>query len=498
MWWADYLPLRGERHWPMLVVGVFATVFVGWLCRMVCRHVRPRRIYLLLASMALLAMQIETVHSYYFYTNWDVQQVTGAAQAMATGEPTAGFRWYFDNYPNNLFITRLFALVFWLSGPIFGTEVHYFLLLVVQCVASWLAGLMLFQIAKHMWQSNTCALFAWVLYCLLVAVSPWWSIPYSDVWGLVVIVSVIWLSTAAPTERRGLVIVLVAALSVVGYYIKPQTVFVLFSAVILMICTNDLKARTLRTYIRPACHALLGVAAGLIIVYASTVGSGMRMHSEKNMGAAHYLMIGANQQTLGMYSDSDLDFSRSFSDNSQRRKAQLRKVAERYDAMGAWKSATFWSRKTLMNFSDGTFSWGHEGNFFREIPPRQGVVASSARKVYYAPSLGGSLNVAYSVAATAVWFAVLLLSVFAVVPIFRRKSGKSAADSRVAAALMLSVVCIVLFHALFECRARYLFCQTPVFILLAVQGAASLCACARDLLPKLSGRRGGSERKTTV
>jgi hypothetical protein len=138
-------------------------------------------------------------------------------------------------------------------------------------------------------------------------------------------------------------------------------------------------------------------------------------------------------------------------------------------------------KKMLITFHDGTFSWGIEGNFFKKIydPPNQGV-APALRQFYY---VGGSYYQHFMSFEQCIWIFMLLMSLLA--SLSRRK----ASVEPVVAILMLTLVGFVIYEALFEVRARYVYTYTPVIAMLATMG---LKACA-DLAVGLRKKRGEKE-----
>ncbi|MCR5191862.1 MAG: hypothetical protein K6D59_01030 [Bacteroidales bacterium] len=469
--WNNSLPLNGRFHIPLMVIGVVATLVIWILVNASCRNEQMRKRRLLCISIALAVIQIIIIHSFYFHTDWDVQQITGAAEAMARGESVEGYGWYFQDNPNNVFLTRLFALVFFLTGTMWGADISLFPLLCLQCAGCWICGIMLFQVSIHISHKRATAIMVFLFYNILIAASPWWSIPYSDVWGLMALVAILWTSTAAPIKKKNIRAIIVAFLSVAGYYIKPQTT--LIGIAILIYFAVRYRRQILR-FRRPVVNIGVAIATGIvggwIFVHIVTIGSPLHLSSSKSLGMTHYLMLGANQKSIGIYSDDDLDFSRSYDDKHERRIAQLRETAHRYKEMGVKGSLTLWSRKNVMNYSDGTFYWGNEGTFYKEIPEHKGPLARLTRNIYYNRMLEGTHYKQWAATQTAIWFGLLLTSALSILACGKRGVTKRQALQ----IIMLTLAFATLFHTLFECRARYLFCFTPLFIILSAEGVNSI------------------------
>ena len=472
--WHWLLPLDGFYHIPMMLAGVAVVVLLALLCFKFCKSNELNRRRLLITSIIITILQTVLVYSYYVHTDWDVQQIIGTAKAMAQGDSVEDFRWYFQWAPNNLLLTRLFAAVFFVTGPLWGFKATLFPLLALQSAGACLTALMLTQTAMHIWHRKDCAILTYLFYTLLVWMSPWWSIPYSDIWGLMLAVTLLWLSTTLPFKCRWLKIFIVFATTAFSYYIRPQTVFVTLSVVLVKLLETLRNRKGLKSLLKPSGLALAGVMAGFLVVNAAMIGSPLHLQSSKALGVSHYLMLGANYQSIGIYSAQDVDFSRSFPKKKERRQAEMKEMRKRYHDLELSGTLLLWGRKNLLNFSDGTFYWGREGDFFKEVPDRSGPVAKTTRSLFHKREGSGKNYVAWSVATTTLWFGLLVISLFAALPRKRHQEAFDDNGRRIIDIVIFALLMLIAFHTLCEARARYLFCFTPLFVLAAVEGARRL------------------------
>lgn len=478
--WKWCIPLEGRYHLPLMAAGLAAVLLIGWLCRKCCHSEVIHRSRLLLITGVFTIIHIILVYSYYLFTDWDVQQLTGLAEAMATGQPIDDYYSYFRWAPNNLLLARIFAAIFFVTGPLWGLRVSLFPLLALQCFGAAITALMLFQTAMHIWHNKGYAVMTYVFYTLLVWLSPWWSIPYSDIWGLMLAVLILWLATTLPFRRNWVRLLVVGALTALGYYIKPQVVFVSVSLVIVQLTEHVARKESFKSMLKPAGIVAGGIVAGVLLAHLAVAGSGLHLHTSKGLGPTHYLMMGANYQSIGIYSAQDVDFSRSFPNKKERQKAELAETWRRYKALETKGTLTLWGRKALLNFSDGTFYWGREGAFYKLVPERHSWLSKVTRSIYYSRGYEGRHNKSWSVVMTSLWFGLLLLTAVSAWPFRgpRTRKGDDKVPAQVASpchtstltVIMLSVILLTLFHTLCEARARYLFCLTPFFIMLAVEG----------------------------
>ena len=101
--WKWCIPLEGSFHIPMMLAGAALVGLIAFVCFKCCKGSEIRRGRLLAVSGIVTVVQIVLMYSYYVHTNWDVQQVTGVAKAMATGGDIDEFGSYFSGIPTICF-----------------------------------------------------------------------------------------------------------------------------------------------------------------------------------------------------------------------------------------------------------------------------------------------------------------------------------------------------------------------------------------------------------
>lgn len=183
----------------------------------------------------------------------------------------------------------------------------------------------------------------------------------------------------------------------------------------------------------------------------------------------HYLLMGMNSSSLGDYAAEDVGFAREYSTRSSRAKAELSKTRKRVASMGVAGLGRHLCEKSILTYGDGTFGWGNEGNFFRLVYPEKNSWASPfARKIYYTGENGGVWNKYWLHFCQIVWLGILFfvaLSCFVI---------KAPTAISAVAPVFLALLLLAIFELVFECRARYLFAFSPLFILAACMGLNSL------------------------
>ena len=457
----------------LMLIGVIFIILLYLLLRNTGN--RPRkplseRSTLLLAGGLFFCIQMYLIYNYCFTSGWDVQIVFDTAQKIAHGEKEFPNTWYFSAYPNNLFLTHIFAFILWITKPLHLGSFDFLAIVTVQSMLCVLTAWMLYQIIVGQFQRRGLAWLGMALYLLLVGLSPWTSVPYSDAWGLLFATAVPWTLTCSPLKGKPFLRwFLAASLAFLGFKIKPQVIFVFASVVgvdvLRFLLQKNRPPMDRKAWLGSPLGACSGLAAAFCFVLIITSTSPVKHRHNARFGAAHYLMMGVNQRSIGGYCDDDVIFSHHFKTPRERSKANLKETNRRLHEMGPKMFGYLVCEKTLINYYDGTFNWGKEGDFFKTLfPERNRHLSPFLRNVYYNHHIHGKYYPYWCTGSTALWLGVLALMFFAAF-------GK---QNRFTAILMVTVLFLTLFEALFEARSRYLYSFIPFYILLAIKGLQQL------------------------
>lgn len=460
----------------MMLAGFLFILGIYFIFRTIERHRNPlrrRRLSergtLLLTGAAFFVLQMYLIYNYCFETDWDVQILLDSARCIADGHRPHHNSWYYSCYPNNLFLTVVFAVILWIAKPLHLGALDFLSIVAVQSLFCVLAGFMLYQIIVRRWRRHDTAWLGMTLYLLLVGLSPWTSIPYSDAWALLFPIAVLWMySCNILSERRFLRWFLMAFITFIGFKIKPQVIFILVGLVAIETVEMLLHWKTTSVQEVLRRKGLQGGAAGLVsafvVALVITAAAPIAHNGNNRFGASHFLMMGLNRNSIGDYSDDDVIFARQFETPRERDRAELKEAGRRLHEMGLSGFGQLACEKTLVNYYDGTFFWGKEGYFYKTVfPERNRHLSPFLRNLYYNRTIHGAYYPYWCTGATIVWLGVLVLMLFAAV-------GR---QDRFTAALMISILLLTLYETFFEARARYLYAYLPFYILLALQGISN-------------------------
>lgn len=416
-------------------------------------------------NVVVFFLQAYLFYNIYFLTGWDVSVVTDTANHLAVGSHAFSMD-YYSRYPNNLAATWILTVLFQINNALGWVEEPVYFAILVQCMASCMAGYLLFQVVKEL-TNEVYGFAAWLVYILHIAFSPWIGIPYTDAMTLLIPISVLRLYLTARTGKNPVVSwSAMGFVSAFGYKLKPQSAIILIAIVLCEVIGFLGKNLQWISRLKRLGILLMGAALAVMLWSGMLIPSlGISVDPEKAFGPSHYLMMGLNWDTCGVYSSDDVGYSCSFATASERTAANLQASYNRVQNLGVMGLVKHLARKSLVNFGDGTYAWGVEGGFYEHVfPVRNQVVSPFLRDVFYTT---GKHYPYFAVFQQAIWVAMLLSSTG--IFLYYLSEREKAAEVGVVA---LSLLGLVLFQTIFEARARYFFSYSPLFIVAAALGWA--------------------------
>lgn len=403
---------------------------------------------MLLLNVLMGGMLLFASYHYYFRTGWDAGVVIQEAVKIADGRFSELWNFYFDRCYNNIFITVLFSWVI-RAGRLLPFGNDYLYLVMFQCVIWSYTGYLLYCVASQLLEQKRTAFLVWMVYVVLVGMSPWVVVPYTDTVAMPVVITLLYLWLKGRTSF------FFGFLAVVGYFIKPQVIILVIALALMEIFDTDKVEKWKKKLGKQVGWLAAGLVVGLVLIRVGQASSHIVITGEDSFGISHYLMLGLNEETDGIFSDADFLFSQSFSTKTERNQANLQEIDNRLKSMGFMGLLKHLKNKLLVAYEDGSFAWGSEGEFFAELYYTGLPVLREKFWGFYIPE--GKNYKLFLNLEQCCWMAVLFLAAFAF-------TGKNK-DKRFLV-LALSVIGVTLFEMLFEVRARHLFIFIPMFLLL--------------------------------
>lgn len=440
--------------------------------------------HLRLACLLALLLQVFIAYHIWFYVGFDVGIVRISAQYFVQGQVYPYAPTYFATNPNNTciyFITVLFLQI----GNALSID-GYYLLILFGILCSNIALYLLCRSVLLLTDSRATVAGTFLLGLLLFGLSPWIFVPYSDILSLPLPILTFYLylqMKRKDTMPFWVKVFLICLPAVFGRLLKPTNLIILIALAILFV--TDLLRGHYRHRLKKAGVVLCTFVA--LFALSAFASKGMQtflsIAPDKRVekSSAHYAMMGLNEKTIGNYSKTDDGLSTSIYDYDAKKDANLTLLKKRLQDMGLSGYLYHVLRKTVCNFSNGTFGWGKEGaDFDVYIPQRSDGISRFLENFYYMKNTdadyvigtGGKYFTYYVQLAQIVWICTLLLCFYHAFLLLKRPSTSEEC------LIHLALLGIFAMITLFETNARYLISYLPFFILCATTSKYQKPLCA--------------------
>lgn len=453
-----------KRTFSLSNISLLTIGFIVWvLLIFIIKKMNIKTNKICLASTFLLFIQIYICFNMYFSTNtWDPVMIINNANRIINGDIYSLDNYYFSMYPNNQFILIVYAFLLKLN-KLFGvldSENGLMFIIIIQCAFSTIVGKLIFDMVFEFTQSQIYAWLGWVVFVILIGLSGWNAVTYTDSFGLLfpTLALYIYKKWIDLEKRDVLYSILLTAILYFGYKIKPQVAIVGIALIIVefLKLIGAINIKTLKRFCISGACCLLTLFVCMCVFRVALSSTGITINSSQEFSFTHMIMMGLNSETDGAFFNEDVNYSASFEDTSERIIGQIQVINERLKNYGFLGMLNHLWKKILLVFNDGSFAWGVEGGFFDVIYPDKNELASPIIKnIYY---INGKYNNILLNVEHVFWLTTLILSGLV---IFAKKT-------KFIAVLALSLTGIVLFNLIFEARARYLYLYCPFFIMAAI------------------------------
>lgn len=419
-----------------------------------------------MVQIVFVMMQIWIFSRIYFHSDWDCGTMDHVSEVVAGGEGFGlgdSFIDYFSRFPNNMFLLGILSMIKSIGMKCGLTDV-YMPTVIVSIICMNVSAVLGVLSARRLLADRDITVLVYVLMQILVGWNAWEFIPYTDVFSVLFASLVLYLyltrKNAASSYYRWF---LIALFSMLGYYMKPSSCIVFIAIFIYEMIglnrSNGKKAiRILLTFV---CAAILTGAIQMSIRQYI----GIPTDSDKAFNMLYFVMLGLGENATGAYDWAELEYAKSFDTPEERQEGIHSRITDNLKKKGIKGLLAFEVKKLLLNYDDGSFFWGREGDFFLENEDRTlpaDAVSCILKKYYYMEN-----NTWLPVIMQTVWVVVLCLNVIAAGLLLRQKPDEKWI-------LCLSIIGITLFTLLFEGRSRYLLTYVPYYVILAGVGLQEL------------------------
>lgn len=424
-------------------------------------------------SNIVLALLFLTI---WFLNNWiskeiatmlpaDISVVQGTAYQVAEGTDL-GYQFYYSIYPNNIPIAWILGKLYAFARINFGEhynvpELFWFQ---VECVLFSATGFFICLSVKKLTKNIMATGIAFVISFFLVCLSPWKTAPYTDGFGILFPVLAIYcyLSYKEAKSDVGRLISIGCAIlfAMIGGFIKPNIYLVVMAIVAVELIDTIKKKKTL-CYVVAEIVMVAVLGFGAVKARDAILGDmGLEFNKEMSASWQHYFCMGLNEDTTGGWNgdDSSIFAIEQYQTKTVRNHYELLKGFERIKERGLWGSLSFYLKKMVMVFDDGTFGWSTE---VISIDNYQPIDSHSHWTVllreYFRPNAG------HLIFTNTIMQVIWMFCLMGIPGIIARQKEEHLI-------LAMSFLGVFFYQLLFEARARYLFVFLPLLIVVAVCG----------------------------
>lgn len=415
-------------------------------------------------TIGVFFLEVYICYKIFFETGWDSGGyiIPAARTLLEKGDVTDLNNLYFKTYPNNLFLVNLYYVLLVINEKlgVFNSTYQLMIIVIINCAISSISCWLVYLIAKRK-VSTKYSLLGYVLTVVLVGLSPWNVICYSDAIALFFPIFIIYIYT----ENRICRCVKCFAVLIIGYLgycVKPQVAIVIIAIVITELIKNLKKCKKeflIRECVTVFCAiiVIVGFSVTLKNLYEK---EGFIQDSNREFGLTHFFMMGLNPERGGVWAEEDVETSMNCETAEQRKEKNIEVSKQRLNEYGVVGYAKFLTKKMLTNYNDGTFAWGVEGGFYYLMLQDNGKVSTFFKNIYYND---GKYYGIYSQIVQFLW--IVVLTGGGIATVYEFKNNKKEANY---ITLQLCILGITLFELLFEARARYLYLYVPIYILIYI------------------------------
>lgn len=448
------------------IIFIFVILFIFYFFKNK-KDLSNKKFYLsiLFLSLILFCVQIVMEIYGYFTPTWDAGHLSRTVEHFFKYQVIDDME-YMTRYPNNTMLT--FILILLRSIPFLGKS--NFILLFFNSLLVNISAIFTSLTIKNITHNNRLAISSYIFLIPLVVLSPWILVVYSDTFALIFPILILFIYTKNKKDYYDYFFI--CFLSLFGYYIKPTIIIILLAIVIVELISNFKKIISFRKWdfkivFRNVLASLLGFLVVISISSSARVYVGYyKVQDVYEFKLIHFIAMGLNEETQGIFNGNDVADSIKYGMDQN-----VDKIKKRLSERTLKEHINFFSKKTLVNYNDGSFAWGEEGAFFLNLKKSNNPIKKVINDVF---TPEGKFYKVYLLIAQWFWLTLLFF-----IPSCVKKN-----NSKDEFVVMLAIIGISIFLTLFEARARYLYCYSPIFIVAFALGITNVLNRLENSLSK--------------
>jgi hypothetical protein len=390
---------------------------------------------IIISTIILFITTLFIGYNIFFLSGWDV----GAIRIFTDYYIKNGNlqnQQYLTMHPNNLLLTFIYIII----KLIFR---NYKIFVFINCIFITISGLLTSLTIKNITKNNKISIIGFILFYILIGLSPWTVIPYSDTYSLLPIILIIYLYTKE--NKNLLTLFIITFIGTLGFFIKPTIIIPLIAITILEM--KNIKKINIKKILIIILAIILPIGINIgINIGITKILKYSRDPNTTTFNWKHYLALGQNNEHDESYYEPDVKDTLKYGNDYN-----INKFINRIKNRNLKEQLLFFTRKTLVNYNDGTFAWGKEGSFYAKTYESKNNIQIFLKEIYYKDAKN---EFYFHLVMQTTWLLILILCTF------NKKSN----------IIMLTLIGITLFIKIFEAKARYLYCFSSIFIISASLG----------------------------
>ena len=448
----------------VIIVIAFITIFFGKLLEKKKNNeekdisMKKYILITIILFLSMIAVQFIIVNNYYFRTGWDPRNLYFIAnEYVKLGDLNIvgkDFNYtYLSTFYNNLTICRFYCFV---ASHIKGIDV-YRSLVTINCIIIDLTLILMLRVLSNFKVKKKNKIIGLLFFILLIGVSPWILVPYTDTFSMFMITIILYNYTK--NNKKFYNYISIGFWLVLGYFIKPTAVIIGIAIAIIEIIklfNKIFKKKDMleifKKYLIAILMIVIGVFLGFVVEKMLEKQYPFDINRIYSLTIYHYFMMGLNEETKGAFDVDDFWNTYNIQDKEERKEYNIKVWKERLKEL----DVKFLLDKLDFIYDDGTFAWEEEGFFY--CTKFEYKDERLFKKLFnYFNSEGES----YSIFASICQFIWISLLEVCFIGLFMNKLSTKEL------VLVLTFIGQTMFLMIFEARARYLIIYLPVFICLA-------------------------------
>ena len=453
---------------------VMSSYAVLYLCfyRTICRRLKRQSsnynlnstvlfFFQLVGFLVILALQMFYVWCVYSRPGSDAYVVNHAAFFLANGtieqEPFF-YKEYFSWYTNNVPILQILFII----NKIFKPETldkSWVLLSILAALFSDLAIVFTYTLTKKAF-GDTAALISIPFLAVQIAMSESATIFYTDIlslWTTSAMLYAFFMANEDNGRKRWLHLCAGGIAVAFGVWVKPQIWIILIAFIIGVFVTE-------RKYYKPLA---IMITSGAILLCGFKYSSSMTLNSfvgpelveQNSFPPEHFIYLGLNEETGGVYSEDDVNYTKSIKGRNNKQTTLREQIALRLGKRNGLDYLMHLERKANYSVANGAFTYG---NAFKGIPLNTRRIAQNVQ--YYCICVNQGWWLFFIPLAQ---LSYLLLYFSMIYGYLKKSKSKGDLQKIIIYTSRFSVAGMLLFVFIFEANVRYFYSLLPILIVSA-------------------------------